>query len=113
MRIPAVLSIVGCLAVMVTFFTFPKLRQLRYVEFVFYVALNDFLASIEVCLGSQLTSGSALCYIQGIGTGWLLDIRIVSLIITRNVQVLISCQAYSGIQPLRTKYILSFIPGKG
>lgn len=46
MQIPAIFSVFGSFSVILTYAIFPDLRRLRYVELVFYVAVNDLLAAI-------------------------------------------------------------------
>lgn len=62
------LSAFGSFTVLVSYILFHKsLRNLRYMEFVFYVGLNDFIASIGIGLG-KTANGSFACYFQGITT---------------------------------------------
>jgi hypothetical protein len=61
------ISATACFAVIITFTIFSDIRKLRYVELVFYVALNDFVASIGISLGSQ-PSNSFLCAFQAVAT---------------------------------------------
>lgn len=55
--------------VCLTYFLFKDLRNLRYVELVFYVSVNDFIASIGIGLGGSPT-GSFVCWFQAIVTNW-------------------------------------------
>ncbi len=85
MRVPAILSCVGCSLIILTFIMFPDLRRLRYIELVFFVAVNVLIASIgaisdfwyfyfHLLIFLTLTAGGALgnvpngsfaCYFQG------------------------------------------------
>ena len=57
-------SAVFSFAALVTYLLFKPLRSLRYVELVFYVSINDFIASVGVALGAQ-PNGSFECIFQG------------------------------------------------
>jgi hypothetical protein len=61
------ISALACLCVILTYIFFSEIRKLRYVELVFYIALNDFVASIGISLGSQ-NNNSFACYFQAIAT---------------------------------------------
>lgn len=65
--IPGIISSVSSFSVCLTYAMFPELRSLRYIELVFYVSINDFIASIAISLGYS-PSGSAACWFQGIAT---------------------------------------------
>lgn len=58
------LSSLGSAIVVITYATFADLRRLRYVELVFYVSLNDFIASVGIALGPS-PNYSTECYYQG------------------------------------------------
>jgi hypothetical protein len=62
MIVPSVFSIIGTLSVVITYLIFKRLRDLRYVEIVFYVALSDLCASTGVVLGSTANSTTACNY---------------------------------------------------
>ena len=62
-----VASALGCLLIVLTYILFPNLRKLRYIELVFYVAINDLIASIAMALGPS-NDGSAACWFQGLST---------------------------------------------
>lgn len=51
--------------IVLSFSLFPDLRQLRYIQLVFFVALNDLIASIAISLG-HAENGSFVCWFQGI-----------------------------------------------
>lgn len=71
MRIPSIFSIIGSFFVAFTYLYFKDLRNLRYVELVYYIALNDIIASIASCLGvlyDNTTIGGIACYYQGMST---------------------------------------------
>lgn len=65
--IPGIISSVSSFSVCLTYAMFPELRSLRYIELVFYVSINDFIASIAISLGYS-PSGSSACWFQGIAT---------------------------------------------
>ena len=44
--IPAILSIIGSGTIILTYIVFRDLRRLRYIELVFYVAVNSLIAAI-------------------------------------------------------------------
>lgn len=69
MRVPAVLSIIGSLFMIITYLIFPRFHTLKYMEIIFYVSLNDLIASIGVAIG-YVNSGSIACWIQGITTNY-------------------------------------------
>lgn len=52
------------LIIVISFFLFPDLRQLRYIQLVFFVALNDMIASIAISMGRG-ESGTFVCWFQG------------------------------------------------
>jgi len=60
-------SAVGCGLIILTYLFFPNLRELRYIELVFYVAINDLMASIGMALGPS-ENGSAECWYQGLSS---------------------------------------------
>jgi hypothetical protein len=60
-------SAIGCTVIVLTYVLFPKLRKLRYVELIFYVALNDLMASIGMALGPS-ENGTAACWYQGLSS---------------------------------------------
>lgn len=60
-------SVFGSLIIILTYALFPNLRKLRYVELVFYVAVNDLFASIGLALGA-VPNDSAACWYQGISS---------------------------------------------
>ncbi len=59
------ISCFGCFTVIITYLTFADIRCLRYVELVFYVSLNDIIASVGVALGASPTN-SVECWYQGL-----------------------------------------------
>jgi hypothetical protein len=67
--IPSVLSIIGTVLILFTYYKFPRLRTYRHVELAVYVALNDLWAAIELSLG-QLQSDSPACWFQGMGSSY-------------------------------------------
>lgn len=67
--VPGAIAAVASFFVCLTFFTFSELRCLRYVELVYYVAVNDMIASIGISLGNT-KNGSAACWFQGIATNF-------------------------------------------
>ena len=64
---PAVLSIFGCLAVALTFILFQDLRRVRYIEIMFYVSINNFVASLGASIGPSRNFSPA-CWFTGITT---------------------------------------------
>lgn len=62
-----VASAVGCGLIILTYLFFPNLRKLRYVELVFYVAINDLMASVGMALGPS-ENGSVECWYQGLSS---------------------------------------------
>ena len=46
MQIPSAFSIVGSLVMILSYSFFINIRKLKYFEIVFYIAINDFIASI-------------------------------------------------------------------
>jgi hypothetical protein len=69
MQVPAALSILGSSLMIISYLTYPKIRQFKYFEIIFIVAINDLLASIGLMLG-DVPSGSVACWIQGIVTNY-------------------------------------------
>ena len=67
--IPGVISSVFGFLVCVTVLIFPELRNLRYVELVLYVTINDLFASTGIALGPT-QNGSFGCWYQGITTNF-------------------------------------------
>jgi hypothetical protein len=65
MVVPATLSFVGSLSVVLTYMLFKDLRKLRYVELLMYTSINDMLFSVGAMLGSVET-GSIGCVYQGL-----------------------------------------------
>ena len=64
-----VTSILCCLFPILTYALFPDLRNLRYIELVFYISVNDLVATIGATL--PLTpDGSASCWFQGLTTNF-------------------------------------------
>ena len=64
---PAVLSMFGCLAVALTFILFRDLRRVRYIEIMFYVSINNFVASLGASIGPSRNFSPA-CWFTGITT---------------------------------------------
>ena len=60
-------SAIGCGLIVLTYLLFPNLRKLRYIELVFYVAVNDLMASIGMALGPS-ENGSPECWYQGMSS---------------------------------------------
>ena len=56
-----------CLTVIFTYLLFKDIQNLRYVELVFYVALNEMIASIGISLGHS-DNGTFACYFQSFTT---------------------------------------------
>jgi hypothetical protein len=67
--IPGIISAVASFAVCLTVAIFPQLRSLRYIELVFYVSVNDLIASVGIALG-KTQDGSFACWFQGIVTNY-------------------------------------------
>jgi hypothetical protein len=87
--IPGIIAAIASFAVCITFAAFPELRCLRYVELVFYVALNDMIASIGISLGNT-KNGSAACWFQGISTNYnYLSAVLWSTVITYQVWLVV------------------------
>ena len=62
-------SILCCLFPILTYVLFPDLRNLRYIELVFYISVNDLVATIGATL--PLTpGGSSQCWFQGLATNY-------------------------------------------
>lgn len=59
------ISGISALSVVLTYFLFSDLRKLRYIELVFYVAVNDFFGSVALAVG-PVRGGSIACWFQGI-----------------------------------------------
>jgi hypothetical protein len=68
MRVPSIFALIGTTAVILTYVLFPRLRSLRYVQIVFYIGVNDLIASIGTAMGSK--TNSAECWYQGIATNY-------------------------------------------
>lgn len=68
-QVPGIISCISCFFVIITYLLFRDLRDLRYVELVFYVTINDLLASIGISLG-KTPNGSFECWFQGITTNF-------------------------------------------
>lgn len=68
MAIAAGMSCLGSGSIILTYFMFPGIQKLRFIELVFYVSCNDFIASIGAGLGH--TSDPAACWFQGITTNY-------------------------------------------
>jgi hypothetical protein len=68
--ISRVQNVIGTISAICSFFAlmtyvlFKPLRSLRYVELVFYISVNDFIASVGVALGA-VPNNSFACYFQG------------------------------------------------
>ena len=60
-------SACGSLIIILTYLLFSNLRKLRYIELVFYVAVNDFIASIGLALGPS-PNDSFACWFQGLSS---------------------------------------------
>lgn len=69
MRVPAALSIVGSSFVIASYLFHPKIRQFKYFEIIFFVAINDLFASTGLVLG-DVPSYSIECWYQGIITNY-------------------------------------------
>lgn len=59
----AVFATAFSLSVIITYLFFVELRQLRYVELVFYISLNDFIATFGIILAATINTPSA-CFFQ-------------------------------------------------
>lgn len=64
-----VLSCLCMLLPILTYVLFEDMRRLKYVELVFYVSINDFIATIGATLG-RTTDGSFACWLQGLTTNY-------------------------------------------
>lgn len=84
-------SAVGCGLIVLTYLFFPNLRKLRYVELVFYVAINDLMASIGMTFGPS-ENGSAECWYQGLSStgNYLSSVFWTSLITYQMYQVVVN-----------------------
>jgi len=60
-------AIAGSLVIILTYFLFPNLRKLRYVELVLYIAINDLIASIGLAMG-PVPNDSFACWFQALST---------------------------------------------
>ena len=65
--IPGVVAAISSSSILLTYALFRDLRKLKFVEIVFYIALNDFIASVSLAQG-VVKNGSAACYFQGLAT---------------------------------------------
>ena len=63
--LPGIIATTSCFFVLLTYLLFPELRNMRYVELVFYVSLNDFLASIGAVMGDT-THNTGECWFQAL-----------------------------------------------
>lgn len=63
------LTCLASLSIILTYALFADLRKLRFLEMVFYVSVNDFIAGLSVGLFSLFT-GEVQCFIQGFTTGY-------------------------------------------
>mmetsp|Transcript_6189 Transcript_6189/g.10345 ORF Transcript_6189/g.10345 Transcript_6189/m.10345 type:complete len:411 (-) Transcript_6189:147-1379(-) len=88
-----IMSALGCSSIMLTYFLFPQLRQQRYTELVFYVAVNDLVASVGMALGPSKDS-SAACWFQGLTTtyNYLSSIFWTTLIVYQVYCIVVSNQ---------------------
>lgn len=64
-QIPAILSCIGSGMVIISYLTFKELKCLRYVQFVFYTALNDFIVALLIVMGRP-NDKTFFCFAQGI-----------------------------------------------
>jgi hypothetical protein len=87
--IPGIISAIASFAVCLTVVLFPHLRCLRYIELVFYVSINDLIASIAISLGGT-KDGSAACWFQGLATNYnYLSAIMWSTVITYQVWLIV------------------------
>jgi hypothetical protein len=69
MVVPAALSLTGTAFVVLTYLLFHRLRDLRYIEIVFYIALSDMLSATGIVLG-PVETGSAACNYQAFASNY-------------------------------------------
>jgi hypothetical protein len=87
--IPGIISSIASFSVCLTIAFFPHLRCLRYIELVFYVSINDLIASIGISLG-KTSDGSAACWFQGLSTNFnYLSAIMWSTVITYQVWLIV------------------------
>lgn len=87
--VPGIISTIASALVCLTVVMFPELRCLRYIELVFYIAINDMMASIGMALG-KTPNGSVACWYQGISTNFnYLSAILWSTVITFQVWLIV------------------------
>ena len=69
LQVPALFSVIGTFAIIVTFLTFQSLRTTRHAQLVLFVAFSDFIASIGWLMGEPSSSNSVICWYQSIISG--------------------------------------------
>lgn len=63
-QIPAVVTCIASGTILLNYYLFKDIRRLRYVEFVFYISVNDFLLALSALFG-KCPNQSFCCYYQG------------------------------------------------
>lgn len=69
MQIFSGLSIFGCCAIICICLFFSEFRKYRHVEIVFYVAINELVASVGTVMG-YLNNGTVGCWYQGVTSNY-------------------------------------------
>jgi len=104
---PASLSMIGSGLVVLTYVIWPELRKVRYIEIMFYVGTNTFIASLGGALG-PVPNYSPACWFQGIATN--ANFVIASCWITVLTYQLWTAVVYGRtVTPNAMKYIHLFI----
>jgi hypothetical protein len=68
MALSAAISCTASFFVIATYIFFPELRKLRFIELVYYININDFLASLGAGFGHP--TNEAICWFQAITTNY-------------------------------------------
>lgn len=69
MRVVGIISCICCMLPILTYILFKELRNLKYVELVFYVSINDLFGTLGATLGRS-QEGTFACWFQGISTNF-------------------------------------------
>lgn len=68
-QVYSALSILGCLSVITSYSLFPRIRPFRHIEIIFYIAINELIASIGTVLGYRV-NGTPACIFQGLTSNY-------------------------------------------
>jgi hypothetical protein len=105
--IPSILSVFGCLFILISYFTFVKLRSSVGI-FVLWFALCGLGNSLYPFLGSP-SDGTVLCYLQSIvGTYFLLSNVFTSTILSHLLYSIFHIPSYPMIKISRYHYFYSW-----